>query len=112
MNRKLKSFSVLLLSLLTLASCKDSDSTPDPRYNWQSRNAQWFTEVYDAAKASIAQAKAQYPNGDDWEQHCDWECQSCHYGQEWQRKHCYGWECHRLHRLQDKPAGQRRQKAW
>lgn len=30
-----------------------------------------------------------------WEQHCDWECQSCHYGQEWQRKHCYGWECHR-----------------
>ncbi len=72
MNRKLKSFSVLLLSLLTLASCKDSDSTPDPRHDWQSRNAQWFTEVYDAAKASIAQAKALYPNGDDWEQHCDW----------------------------------------
>lgn len=72
MNRKLKSFSILLLSLLTLASCKDSDSTPDPRHDWQSRNAQWFTEVYDAAKASIAQAKAQYPNGNDWQEHCEW----------------------------------------
>jgi FKBP-type peptidyl-prolyl cis-trans isomerase FklB len=69
MNRKLTAF--LLCSLL-LASCKDSDSSYDPHHDWQARNAQWFAEVYDAAQASIAQAKAQYPDGNEWEQHCDW----------------------------------------
>ena len=58
--------------MLLLASCKSSDESYDPRYNWQSRNAQWFAEVYDAAQAAIAEAKAQYPNGNDWEEHCDW----------------------------------------
>ena len=62
----------LLLPLLLLASCKDSDDTYDPRHDWKERNAQWFAEVYDAAQAAIAQAKAQYPNGSEWEQHCDW----------------------------------------
>ena len=60
------------LLLLTFASCSDSDSTPDPRYDWEARNAQWFAEVYDAAKAEIAAAKAQYPNGNEWEEKCDW----------------------------------------
>lgn len=62
----------LVCPLLLLASCKDSDETYDARHDWQERNAQWFAEVYDAAQASIAAAKAHYPNGNDWEQHCDW----------------------------------------
>ncbi|MBO4549846.1 MAG: FKBP-type peptidyl-prolyl cis-trans isomerase [Bacteroidaceae bacterium] len=28
--------------------------------------------MYDEAQASIAAAKAQYPSGNDWEEHCDW----------------------------------------
>lgn len=70
MNYRLKVF--LLLPLLLLASCKSSDESYDPHYNWQSRNAQWFAEVYDNAQAAIAKAKALYPNGNDWEEHCDW----------------------------------------
>lgn len=70
MNYKLKAF--LLLPLLLLASCKNSDEDDDIDYDWKTRNAQWFAEVYDAAKAEIAAAQAQYPNGNDWEQHCDW----------------------------------------
>ena len=63
---------LLLLPLLVLTSCKDSDNSYDPHHDWQERNAQWFAEVYDAAQAEIAAAKAQYPNGNDWEQHCNW----------------------------------------
>lgn len=67
MNYRLIVF--LVCPLLFLVSCKNSaeeDMYPD----WQARNAQWFAEVYDAALASIAEAKAQHP--DDWEKHCDW----------------------------------------
>ena len=63
---------LFLYLLLFLASCKDSDETYDPHHDWQERNAQWFAEVYDAAQASIAQAKAQHPNGNEWEDNCDW----------------------------------------
>ena len=70
MNYRLKVF--LLLPLLLLASCKSSDESYDPHHDWQSRNAQWFAEVYDAAQTAIAEAKALYPNGNDWENHCDW----------------------------------------
>ena len=63
---------LLLLPLLLLASCKDSDESPDSYPDWQARNAQWFAEIYDAAQAEIAAAKAQYPNGNEWEQNCDW----------------------------------------
>lgn len=70
MNYRLKIF--LVFSLLLLASCKSSDESYDPHYNWQSRNAQWFAEVYDAAQAAITEAKVQYPNGNDWEEHCNW----------------------------------------
>ena len=62
----------LVCPLLLLASCKDSDETYDPQHDWKERNAQWFAEVYDAARAEIAAAKAQHPNGNDWEQHCNW----------------------------------------
>lgn len=70
MNDKIKV--LLLLSLLVFASCKDSNDSYDPRHDWEARNAQWFAEVYDEAKAAIAEAKAQYPNGNEWEEHCDW----------------------------------------
>ena len=70
MNYRLNA--LLLLPLLLLASCRSSDETYDPRHDWQSRNAQWFAEVYDAAQAEIAAAKAQYPEGNEWEEHCDW----------------------------------------
>ncbi|MBO7119710.1 MAG: FKBP-type peptidyl-prolyl cis-trans isomerase [Bacteroidaceae bacterium] len=71
MNNRLR---ILLpvLSLLLLASCKNSDETYDPHHDWQERNAQWFAEVYDTAQEAIAAAKAQYPNGNEWEEHCDW----------------------------------------
>lgn len=62
----------LLLPLLLFASCKSSDESYDAHHDWQARNAQWFAEVYDAAQAAIAEAKALYPNGNDWEDHCDW----------------------------------------
>lgn len=70
MNYRLKVF--LVFSLLLLASCKSSDESYDPHYNWQSRNAQWFAEIFETAQTAIAEAKAQYPNGNDWEGHCDW----------------------------------------
>ena len=61
---------LLLLPLLLLASCKDSEEASDKHYNWKERNAQWFAEVYDAAQAEIASAKAQY--GNEWGEHCNW----------------------------------------
>ena len=70
MNYRLKVF--LLSSLVLLASCKSSDESYDAHHDWQARNAQWFAEVYDAAQAAIAEAKVLYPNGNDWEEHCDW----------------------------------------
>ena len=72
MNNRLKVILLPVLSLLLLASCKDSDETYDVHHDWKERNAQWFAEVYDAAQESIAAAQSQYPNGNDWEEHCDW----------------------------------------
>ena len=73
MNVRQKALLLLpALLLLLIASCKNSEKVDDPHENWKERNAQWFAEVYDVAQASIAAAKAQYPNGNDWEKHCDW----------------------------------------
>ena len=72
MNYELKKVLLFLPLLLIFASCKDSDTSYDPRHDWEARNAQWFAEVYDEAKAAIAVAKAQYPNGNEWERRCDW----------------------------------------
>lgn len=73
MNVRQKALLLLpALLLLLIVSCKNSEKVDDPHENWKERNAQWFAEVYDAAQASIAAAKAQYPNGNDWEKHCDW----------------------------------------
>ena len=71
-GRGLRLLLLPVLSLFILASCKNSEETDDLYYDWEARNAQWFAEVYDAAQAAIADAKAHYPNGNDWEQHCDW----------------------------------------
>lgn len=61
---------VCLLVVCGFASCDEVDNTWDPYQSWQSRNAQWFENVADTARAAIADAKAQY--GDAWEEHCDW----------------------------------------
>ena len=72
LSRKVRRVLLLLLPLLIFASCKDSNDEIDPKYDWEARNAQWFAEVYDEAKSAITEAKAQYPNGKEWEDHCDW----------------------------------------
>lgn len=66
----MKKVLLLIVPLVLLASCKDSEAESNVRQNWQERNVQWFAEVYDAARAEIETAKAQY--GNDWEEHCDW----------------------------------------
>jgi FKBP-type peptidyl-prolyl cis-trans isomerase FklB len=66
----MKKVLLLIVLLLLLASCKDSEAESDVRQNWPERNVQWFAEIYDAARAEIETAKAQY--GSDWEKHCDW----------------------------------------
>lgn len=66
----MKKVLLLIVPLLLLASCKDSEAESNVRQNWPERNVQWFAEVYDAARAEIETAKAQY--GNDWEKHCDW----------------------------------------
>lgn len=66
----MKKVLLLIVPLLFLASCKDSEAESNVRQNWPERNVQWFAEVYDAARAEIETAKAQY--GNDWEKHCDW----------------------------------------
>lgn len=66
----MKKVLLLIVPLLLLASCKDSEAESNVRQNWPERNVQWFAEVYDAARAEIETAKEQY--GSDWEKHCDW----------------------------------------
>lgn len=59
-----------LFAILALVSCKNSDGSDDPHHDWESRNAQWFAEMYETAQSAISAAKAQY--SEDWEAHCDW----------------------------------------
>lgn len=66
----MKKVLLLIVPLLLLASCKDSEAESNVRQNWPERNVQWFAEVYDAARAEIETARAQY--GSDWEKHCNW----------------------------------------
>ena len=69
---KHKLTAILVCPLLILASCRSSVEVDDTRHDWQARNAQWFAEKYDSAQVAIAAAKAAYPAGNDWQQHCDW----------------------------------------
>lgn len=66
----MKKVLLLIVPLVLLASCKDSEAESNVRQNWPERNVQWFAEIYDAARAEIETAKAQY--GSDWEKHCNW----------------------------------------
>ena len=58
------------LFLLFFTSCSSETEDYDPYYNWQARNAIWYSEIADSARTAIAQARSQY--GDAWEEHCDW----------------------------------------
>ena len=66
----MKKVLLLIVPLVLLASCKDSEAESNVRQNWPERNVQRLAEIYDAARAEIETAKAQY--GSDWEKHCDW----------------------------------------
>ncbi len=73
MRKYLFLFAALLPALaFTACSDDDDDSTDTGEFtsNWQARNADYFVSCMDKAKASIAQAKAQY--GDDWEKYTTW----------------------------------------
>lgn len=62
---------MLLLAVGGMTSCSEIAEKPwDPYYDWKARNAEWFEQIADSARSSIAQAKAQY--GESWEEHCDW----------------------------------------
>lgn len=56
--------------VLGLASCSETVNTYDPYENWQSRNAKWFEDTVQVARAAIAHAKSVH--GDQWEDHCQW----------------------------------------
>ena len=62
---------MILLAALALAACSSSTEEADVHYDWQARNAQWFAEKYDSAMTAITEAKAVYPDGNEWQQHCD-----------------------------------------
>lgn len=61
---------VTLVGLASLTSCSEESSEWDPYYSWETRNAMWFDQVADSARAAISAAKTQY--GEDWEEHCQW----------------------------------------
>lgn len=61
---------ILLLAILCLVSCSETNEVYDPYENWQSRNAKWFEDTVQVARTAIAQAKAEF--GDNWEDHCQW----------------------------------------
>ena len=69
---KHKLIAILVCPLLVLASCRSSEEVDDTRHDWQARNVLWFAEKYDSAQVAIAAAKAAYPAGNDWQQHCNW----------------------------------------
>lgn len=63
-------FYTLLCGCIALVSCSE-ESMPDPDYdNWPARNATFFEDVMNEAKAAVKEARATY--GAEWESHCDW----------------------------------------
>ena len=62
---------LLLMPMLAFVACTNSKEE-DPYPNWEARNAQWFSEVYETATKAIAEAKSQYPNGNEWQEYCEW----------------------------------------
>lgn len=63
---------LLLAPLFVLASCDDDDNDDNGEftYDWQNRNAAYFVQTMEEAKADIAQAQAEHP--DDWENYTSW----------------------------------------
>lgn len=61
---------ILLSMVLCMVSCSETSEVHDPYEDWQSRNATWFEDTVQVARAAIAQAKADH--GDDWMNHCRW----------------------------------------
>lgn len=76
----LKRLSTMLLALASLlcctaglASCEDNAGKEDNSEftdRWKERNAQYFLDRMNEAKAAISEAKATY--GNDWADHCPW----------------------------------------
>ena len=65
-----KYFLILCTALVCLVSCNETSNEYNPYEDWQSRNAAWFEDTVQVARAAISQAKAEY--GDNWEEHCQW----------------------------------------
>lgn len=61
----------LVAGMVLMASCSEDDGIYDPYDNWQVRNAEWYRQIVDSARTSIAQAKALYPEG-EWQKHSEW----------------------------------------
>lgn len=61
-------FCILYLSIA--ASCSSDTEDYNPYYDWEARNAAWYSEIADSARMAIVQARRQY--GEAWEEHCDW----------------------------------------
>ncbi len=67
----MKKYVYLLLAMAAcLSSCQEKEEVFDPYSDWTARNAQWFEDTVQVARAAIAQAKAQH--GEEWEEHCPW----------------------------------------
>ena len=70
MRKIIYAFCTLLCVSTLVMSCSEEEM-PDPDYdNWAVRNAVYFEEVMNTAKAAVKEARATY--GADWESHCNW----------------------------------------
>lgn len=63
---------LLLAPLFALTACDDDDNDDNGEftYDWQNRNAVYFAQTMEEAKADIAKAQAEHPA--DWEAHTPW----------------------------------------
>lgn len=66
----LRSLPALILAAMLLAACSETTSEWDPHANWKERNAQWYEQIADSARTSIARARAQH--GAEWEENTEW----------------------------------------
>ena len=60
----------IFFALPMLTACSEEETPDLDYYNWEQRNATYFTEALSEAKSAVSAAKAAY--GADWENHCDW----------------------------------------
>ena len=62
----------LLLSICAFSACEENMETEEEFVNWQEKNIEAFQKKLDIARQAINQAKADYPNENEWEKHCNW----------------------------------------